>query len=170
VITLIPWRQANVIIDQVGHARLIKYGLSPIIFNPRFTVATTLGLAGASRWPASGIIDPPHGSNNTQVAASKPVDVFAFAMFAAEVFAGKIPFEEREYETAILRIPRGGNPEMPSDAQEVGPTSRMWKFLEWCWQQSPRERPTMEQVVRIGRISSEPTGACRDLHTNRISV
>ena len=80
---------------------------------------------------------------------SKAADVFAFAMFAVEVFTGKVPFEEQKNEAVVLRISRGGRPELPANAQAVGLTGEIWKLLESCWQQNPKKRPTMEEVVRI---------------------
>ena len=79
---------------------------------------------------------------------SKPADVFAFAMFAVEVFTGKVPFPELKNEAVVLRILRGGRPEMPGDAEAIGLTGDMWKLLESCWQQNPKKRPTMQEVVR----------------------
>jgi len=85
------------------------------------------------------------------VMESKAADVFAFAMFAVEVFTGKIPFEEQKNEAVVLRISRGGRPEMPANAQAVGLTAEMWKLLESCWNQSPKKRPAMDEVVRRWR-------------------
>ena len=82
------------------------------------------------------------------VMESKAADVFAFGMFAVEVFTGKIPFDEQKNEAVVLQISRGGRPTMPPNAQAVGLTGEMWKLLESCWQQNPKKRPTMEEVVR----------------------
>jgi len=79
---------------------------------------------------------------------SKAADVFAFGMFAVEVFTGKVPFEGQKNEAVVLLISRGGRPEIPGDAQAVGLTSEVWKLLESCWQQNPKKQPTMEEVVR----------------------
>ena len=79
---------------------------------------------------------------------SKPADVFAFGMFAVEVFTGKIPFKEHKNEAVVLRISQGGRPEMPENAQAVGLTNDMWRVLEDCWQQNPKKRPTMEEVAK----------------------
>jgi len=139
---------ANVLIDQKGRACLTEYGLAPIISDPSFTVAATPGAVGTSRWLAPEIIIPPRKGATMPIMESKPADVFAFAMFAVEVFTGKIPFEEQKNEAVVLRISRGGRPEMPINAEAVGLTPEMWKVLESCWQQVPKKRPTMEEVVR----------------------
>ena len=78
---------------------------------------------------------------------SKTADVFAFGMFAVEVFTGKIPFGEQKNEAVVLRISEGGRPEMPENAQAVGLTGEIWALLESCWQHDPKKRPTMEEVV-----------------------
>jgi len=78
---------------------------------------------------------------------SKTADVFAFGMLAVEVFTDKIPFGEQKNEAAALRISLGDRPEMPENAQAVGLTSEIWTLLESCWQQNPKRRPTMEEVV-----------------------
>ena len=79
---------------------------------------------------------------------SKAADVFAFGMFAVEVFTGKIPFGERGSGAVVLRISQGSRPEMPRDAQAVGLTIKIWDVLEICWQHNPKKRPTMQEVVR----------------------
>ena len=78
---------------------------------------------------------------------SKTADVFAFGMFAVEVFTGKVSFDEQKNEAAVLRISQGGRPEVPGNAQAVGLTGEMWELLESCWQQDPKKRPTMEEIV-----------------------
>ena len=92
------------------------------------------------------------------VMESKAADVFAFAMFAVEVFTGKIPFGEQKNEAVVVRISQGGRPEIPDDAREVGLTSDMWALLENCWQQNPNRRPGMREVVRRWREFVENGG------------
>ena len=82
------------------------------------------------------------------VMESKAADVFAFGMFAVEVFTGKIPFEEQKNEAVVLRISQGGRPEMPGNARDIGLTPEMWNFLESCWRRGPKKRPAMRDVVR----------------------
>jgi len=78
---------------------------------------------------------------------SKPADVFAFAMFAVEVFTGEIPFKNRRNEAVALSILQGNRPEMPRDSQTVGLTDEMRNLLRSCWQPDPTSRPTVEELV-----------------------
>ncbi|KAF9789416.1 kinase-like domain-containing protein [Thelephora terrestris] len=129
---------ANVVIDRKGNARLTEFGLAPINSDPNFTVAATPGSVGTSRWLAPEIIAPgARKGGNMPVMESTAADVFAFAMISLEVFTG-------------------GRPEMPKDAQAIGLTAGMWTLLESCWQQSPKKRPQMEEVVeRWGQFVGE---------------
>ena len=78
---------------------------------------------------------------------SKAADVFAFGMLAVEIFTGKIPFAGRENEAVVFQILGGVRPDMPEDAQEVGLTVEIWEFMESCWRQNPKKRPTIGEVV-----------------------
>jgi serine/threonine protein kinase len=144
---LTAWSQANIVIDREGHARLTEYGLAPVNSEPKFATAGTPGAHGTSRWLAPECIGGPRKGAGTFVIESKPADVFAFAMVAVEVFTDKIPFEGHNNEAAMLQISQGNRPKIPGNAQEVGLTGEMWKLLEICWRQSPKERPAMEEVV-----------------------
>ena len=156
---LILSRQANVIIDGTGHARLTEYGLAPIYSDPSFAVAAAPGSVGTSRWLAPEIITPARKRGTTPVIESKAADVFAFGMLAVEVFTGKIPFEGQGNEAAVLRILKGGRPEIPGYAEDIGLTVEMRNLIESCWRQNPKKRPTMEQVVRKWQKCVEGDGS-----------
>lgn len=148
VTVLIQWRQTNVVIDQMHRARLTEYGLASINSDPRFA-------ARISRWPAPEIIDFSCDGDGTPVTESKFADVFAFAMFAVEVFTDKAPFDGQPPAKVVLCIQSGERPEMPGDAQGAGLTVKVWRLLESCWQQDPKKRPTMKEVVRRWRRFAE---------------
>ena len=127
---------------------MTEYGLAPINSDPSFTVAATPGAVGTSRWLAPEIITPTRKGAAMPVMESKAADVFAFAMLAVEVFTGKMPFEEQKNEAVVLRISQGGRPAMPVNVREIGLTVEMWGVIESCWQQMPKKRPTMSEVVK----------------------
>ena len=147
-ITLILLSQANIVVDRSGCARLTEYGLAPINTDPRFTVVMTPGAAGTSWWLAPEIITPTRKGAAMPVMESKPADIFAFAMLAAEVFTGKVPFEEQIDEAVALRISQGERPAIPEYARDVGLTKEMWKILEGCWHRTPKKRLVVGEVVK----------------------
>ena len=121
--------------------------MAPINSEPKFATVGIPGAYGTSRWLAPELSGPRRGAS-TLVMESKPADIFAFAMVAVEVFTDRIPFDGRNNESAMLQISQGKRPKIPGNAQSVGLTGEMWKFLERCWRQSPEERPKMEEVVK----------------------
>ena len=135
------------LISKAGKAQVCDYGLSPIVSNPTFTIAATPGVAGSSRWLAPEIIDPPTKASSSPTAASKPADVFAFAMLAVEVFSGKVPFGNMRNESVVIQIASGKRPPKPQAAEQLGLSPEMWKFIEKCWSANPNKRPTIDEVV-----------------------
>ena len=136
------------LISKAGKAQICDYGLSSIISNPMFTIAATPGVAGSSRWLAPEIIDPPNKTRSKPFTASKPADIFAFAMLAIEVFTGKVPFGNMKNEAVVIQIANGKRPEKPQAAEQLGLTAEMWKFIERCWNPNPNKRPAIDEVVR----------------------
>ena len=108
-------------------------------------IASTLGVADSYRWLAPEIIDPP--SRAKPVTASKPADVFAFAMLAVEVFTGKVPFSNMKNVSVVIGIVGGKRPAKPQAAEQLGLTAEMWRCVEKCWSPSPNKRPTIDEVV-----------------------
>ena len=136
------------LISEAGKAQVCDYGLSSITSNPMFTIAATPGVAGSSRWLAPEIIDPPNKARSKPLTASKPADVFAFAMLAVEVFSGKVPFGSMKNESVVIQIANGKRPDKPQGAEQLGLTAEMWKFIGQCWNANPNKRPTIDEVVR----------------------
>ena len=155
------------IISETGAAQVCDYDLTLITWNPAFAAVETPGVAGSPRWLAPEII----GSEKR--VASKPADVFSFAMLAFEVFSGKVPFHDLTNGAVVVQILGGKRPVKPPTAEQLGLTTEMWGFIEKCWSANPSERPTMDEVVRtwgefVGRCvvpsasrPSTPTPASR---------
>ena len=138
---LILWQQANVIIHNKV-ACLTEYGLFPILCGDRFSAADTPGSEGMQRWQAPEILIPPR-SNGEAVYGSEPADVFAFAMLAAEVFTGRVPFGETvTKEVATRMITDGHRPELPAEIEE-----QTQMLIGKCWNKKPKKRPDVGNVV-----------------------
>jgi len=151
---------------------LTEYGLALINSDPSSSGVATPGKVGASRWLAPEIIIPPRKGTDLPVMESKAADVFAFAMFAVEVYTGKVPFQGETPAMAPWRVLRGDRPEIPQDTEQTGLTKEIREFLERCWHQNPKKRPKMKEVVRKwqGFVDSEDTGVVNDTRTFSIPV
>jgi len=137
----------NVLISRGGHARLSDFGLMPLQSNHAFMIAATPGVVGISRWLAPELIDPPRTKGYQQPAGTEQADIFAFAMLTVEVFTGELPFGDVRHEMAILLIVRGQRPEKPTEAESLGLTAEIWRFIQGCWHQNPAKRPGIDAVV-----------------------
>ena len=83
--------QSNVLIDGDGNPRICDYGLAFIIEPSEFTSIKT---AGACRWTAPEIMNPPEettSTNDSLALFTRESDVYAFAMTVIEV--NKILFD-----------------------------------------------------------------------------
>ena len=100
-----------------------------------------------SRWLAPEIIEPPPSATEIAV-ESQPADIFAFGMLVAEVFTGRIPFEEQGESRAAHRILEGDRPELAQNAGDLGLTDPMRDFIQRCWHTEPTKRPEIDEVVK----------------------
>lgn len=142
-VTLIKSIQANVLISESGNAQVCDYGLTAFTSGTSFAIAATPGPVGSSRWAAPEILNPPNSSNPS--IASKPADVFAFAMLAVEVYTGELPYGDVEnIWPLLLKVIDGKRPDKPK-TNEI--TKNIWKSIEKCWSQDPKRRPGIDQVV-----------------------
>ena len=143
-------------------AQVCDYGLSPITSNPSFIIAVP---TDSFRRLAPEIIDPPDSASSNFVIASKPADVFAFAMLVVEVFSGEVPFSNTEGGSVVTHIVNGKRPARPRAAEQLGLTVKMWRFVEKCWDANPNKRPTIDEVVHswegfVNRYVVSASGPC----------
>ena len=112
-----------------------------------------------TRWTAPEIL-------NEQGTYSREGDVFSFAMVAIEVrrgrggfrqssthhhvppkaFTGAIPFDDSSTEVALFAIMSGKRPCRPS---HLGFTDELWTFTQCWWDQDPRLRPEVSEVLTV---------------------
>jgi serine/threonine protein kinase len=118
---------------------LTEYGLEDV--NSEFAKNCHAENVEAVRWLAPEIVE---SSAKLGVDESKVADVFAFGMVGVEVFTGRIPFDGYSAITALINIRGGVRPERPG---EVELKDEMWNLLKRCWDQDPKKRPTIREVV-----------------------
>lgn len=94
------------------------------------------------------------------IGESKPADIFAFAMLAFELFAERPPFDGQSPATVALLISQNTRPEFPADTEDTGLTTQMRDFLQRCWHPDPKERPTIDLVVKTFECAPRPPDQC----------
>lgn len=135
--------KANVLIDEIGHARISDFGLLKIISdpaNPSSWSSCTQG--GSTRWMSPELIDP----KRFGLMRSRPTtfsDCYALGMVIYETISGHVPFHQEEGPAAIVRNATGAHP-----LRGVRFANGLWEMLEKCWKFQPRDRPCIEDVLQ----------------------
>lgn len=83
----------------------------------------------------------------------KPVDIFAFSVLVMEVLGDADSFKQHLYKEGRLAPERfvrsyiceGIRPPRPGN---VDLSEAIWKLVQSCWKQEPKERPKIGEVVR----------------------
>lgn len=136
-------RGSNIIVDGEGYPRICDYGLAFIIDPSEFPSIKT---AGACRWDAPEIVNPPDtmSLDDSLALFTTESDVYAFAMTVLEVFTGKIPFyQKRNDSSVIFTVLNGGRPEFPPCLDE---RKDLRELVRDCWHEEPSRRPTSRVV------------------------
>ena len=62
-----------------------------------------------------------------------------------QAFTGKLPFSEIfNSNMVVLAITTGDRPKRPTHPSF---TDRLWKLVQQCWREEPRDRPRIDQVI-----------------------
>jgi len=157
-------RGSNILIDADGHPRLCDYGLAFIIEPSEFTSIKT---AGACRWTAPEIMNPPEDTSYADdplALFTKESDIYSFAMTVLEIFTGKIPFSQKKNDSSVIfSVLDGGRPELVSLQDQES----LKVLVQECWEQEPSRRPTSRAVnERLGNGTPEES---TDLRAGRKS-
>ncbi|KAL2917310.1 hypothetical protein HK105_202974 [Polyrhizophydium stewartii] len=129
----------NILVGDDGDVRITDFGLA---FIKASSSAHNSRTTSALRWTAPELLTP--GSR-----LEKSSDVFSFAMTAAQILTGEVPFvEERNDAIVVEWIKDGERPDRPSGIADV-----LWQIIDDCWHQDPAARPTFRQVaLRLGAL------------------
>jgi len=130
-------KSSNVLIDENGHARLMGYGLAPIVpGNQSVDSLQDASLTATPTWAA------PEISEGGPV--TKAGDIFTFAMVVVETFT-----ERLLSANCYNAVSTGGHPQRPAVLSDD-----LWNLMQGCWNRDPERRPTSFELVDFFRRSS----------------
>ncbi|TFK49203.1 kinase-like protein [Heliocybe sulcata] len=136
---------SNVLVRDDGVACLSDIQLSSVTSTTQFTTA---GIAGGARHIAPEIMNPSDDDEEEEDDTAKHTqesDIYSFAMTALEVLTGQPPFSSTKLDSVVIsKVVKGIRPERPEVLQS---NDVLWKLLQRCWDQDPRVRPSMTEVV-----------------------
>ncbi|KAF9644879.1 kinase-like protein [Thelephora ganbajun] len=126
----------NILVDDSGHARITDFGLAMVTQNLDSVLSTSSRHGNTPRWSAPEVL--------REGKFSKEADIFSFAMVMIEAFTGAIPFSEKQSGAAMFEIMVGLRPQRPTHPTF---TDKLWILMQNCWNQDPRLRPAVSEVL-----------------------
>ncbi|KAG6875922.1 hypothetical protein C0993_006786 [Termitomyces sp. T159_Od127] len=159
---------SNVLVDDLGTARVADFGISSISDPEILTLTSHSGAAskgGTVRWQAPELIAM---QDDFVIKNSKPSDAYAWACVCYEIFTGRIPLDHLPNDAAVMYhvAVKGVRPSPPPSSnpswKSWGLTQEIWSIMKRCWQAEPSDRPTMNLVLNqlhelhTSALSSEP--------------
>jgi serine/threonine protein kinase len=145
--------KANVLIDKNGHARLADTGLLTFVSDPANLIASSSTTnAGAARWTSPELLHPEYFDLEDSQ-PTKESDRYSLGMVILEVLSSQPPFALHGDFIIIQKVTEGEHPERPEEARL---TNDLWRTLEQCWSRQPKDRPTVEAVLRCLEHASTP--------------
>ena len=79
---------------------------------------------------------------------TKYSDRYALGMVIYEVLSGHIPFYQHGNWSIPLKVAKGDRPEKPQGAEGLWFADGVWEVLECCWTTQPKDRPSVEDILR----------------------
>lgn len=134
--------QANILIDQTGHACLADFGLLTLISDPSDLLSSSSHRqGGTARWMSPELINPQQ-FGFTNGCPTKSSDCYALGMVIYETISGHPPFHQHGDLTVFVKVLAGEQPLRGKDF-----TESLWKMLEQCWVSQPNDRPRVEDIL-----------------------
>jgi serine/threonine protein kinase len=78
---------------------------------------------------------------------TKESDCYALGMTIYEVLSGRVPFDPCNDAVVIINVLHGERPSRPQGRNGTPFTDGIWRMLEFCWKQQPRDRISAEAVL-----------------------
>ena len=137
--------QANVLVDDVGTARVADFGPMTIASQSTFLSSDNVSPGGTACWMSPELLDPPSFGSDGRL--TRGSDRYALGMVIYEVrlpprslespsftqsqvLTGLRPFHRKFPYTAVSAILKGERPERPLDAKSLGFSDTLWELVE----------------------------------------
>jgi len=137
----------NILINDLGEASIIDFGLSRILQASGFTTQT---MSGSLRYMAPELIyiaihDPTNDESVPLVTLQ--TDLWATAITITEIFTESIPFSHIRNDAGVIFFVMNGGRPIRELCLQID--DEIWAMLETCWNENPDERPSMATLSRF---------------------
>jgi len=140
--------QANILVNQAGHACLADFGLLTITSDTiNITSSNSFRPGGTVRWMSPELFDPEKFDLKDN-RRTKRSDCYALGMVIYEVLSEKLPFAHHVDLTVVVRVVDGERPRRPQGEERAWFPDGIWSILESSWNPSPGDRPRIKDVLQ----------------------
>ncbi|KLO11587.1 kinase-like protein [Schizopora paradoxa] len=143
-------RANNVLIDDLGCARIGDFGLVRIEDTLTSKAGSSFSGCGSLRWQAPELLCPfLFDLRGAPCRITEQTDIYAFACVCLEAFTGQPPFAHLREPAVVSEVGfLGKHPSRPGELGEDGSVQdAIWSVMSSCWSRQPSERPSSSQVA-----------------------
>ena len=144
--TQLTYSQANILINNSGHACLADFGLATIASDQSIFISSCVQ-GGTIQWMSPERIDP-EGFGLTEGRPTKESDCYSLGMVIYEVLSGRAPFAPFRLTPVIWKVLNGERPERSQGKGGALFPDDLWGTLELCWKHQPGDRINAKVVLR----------------------
>jgi serine/threonine protein kinase len=150
---LIPFYQANVLVNRDGNPYLADFGLATIRHNGA-TMSSTLE-GGSTRWMAPELfMNAEDNADDLEddvsvLKVTRYSDIWSFGMLVLELLTDELPFPDKSLDAAVIcALIKGERPKHPRSLKVIGHglNNELWQCLGRCWDSSPEHRLPLDSL------------------------
>jgi hypothetical protein len=135
-------KSPNVMVELPSYrAVLIDLGLGKVANH--VDLQSTMAAKGTPLWMAPEMV--------RKKAYSRKTDIYAMGIIIWEVFAGTIPYQDKNiemYELFQFIVQDKGRPDLSRVRDAPGMSDEMFNLMQDCWHHDPDMRPSADEVVK----------------------
>ncbi|EGO03487.1 hypothetical protein SERLA73DRAFT_101655 [Serpula lacrymans var. lacrymans S7.3] len=154
---------ANIFVSPLGRACLADFGLAAVNDILLKLPSTTRHLGLSVRYSAPEILRASQAMDGKPTRATTMSDIYSFACVCYEIYSKLEPFGNSDSNQTSIAVLQGRRPSRPNSQQL---DDALWQYIEKCWHQESKARPTAEAVVSY-LSSRRPANGALEPHPDK---